>query len=57
VYFPDENHWILKPQNSLFWYRINREWLAKYNPPGPGEAVPAAPDPQQDGNRTTAEKN
>jgi dipeptidyl aminopeptidase/acylaminoacyl peptidase len=21
VYFPDENHWVLKPQNSLFWYR------------------------------------
>ena len=21
VYFPDENHWVLKPQNSLLWYR------------------------------------
>ena len=21
LYFPDENHWVLKPQNSLFWYR------------------------------------
>ncbi len=21
VYFPDENHWILKPNNSIFWYR------------------------------------
>ena len=21
VYFPDENHWVLKPQNSLFWYQ------------------------------------
>ncbi len=29
VYFPDENHWVLKPQNSLFWYRTVREWLAK----------------------------
>ena len=34
VYFPDENHWVLKPQNSLFWYRTVREWLAKYVPPG-----------------------
>src|SRR5215207_938359 len=34
VYFPDENHWVLKPQNSLFWYRNVREWLAKYAPPG-----------------------
>lgn len=34
VYFPDENHWVLKPQNSLFWYRTVREWLAQYAPPG-----------------------
>jgi dipeptidyl aminopeptidase/acylaminoacyl peptidase len=34
VYFPDENHWVLKPQNSLFWYRTVREWLEKYAPPG-----------------------
>jgi dipeptidyl aminopeptidase/acylaminoacyl peptidase len=30
VYFPDENHWVLKPQNSLFWYRTKQEWLAQY---------------------------
>jgi dipeptidyl aminopeptidase/acylaminoacyl peptidase len=35
VYFPDENHWVLKPQNSLFWYQTKREWLAQYVPPGP----------------------
>lgn len=35
VYFPDENHWILKPQNSLFWYRTVREWIAQYVEPGP----------------------
>jgi len=34
VYFPDENHWVLKPQNSLFWYQTKRDWLAKYVPPG-----------------------
>jgi dipeptidyl aminopeptidase/acylaminoacyl peptidase len=39
VYFPDENHWILKPQNSLFWYETNRKWLEQYVRPGPGEAV------------------
>jgi dipeptidyl aminopeptidase/acylaminoacyl peptidase len=33
VYFPDENHWVLKPQNSLFWYRTTQEWLAQYAPP------------------------
>jgi len=20
LYFPDENHWVLKPQNSVQWY-------------------------------------
>ena len=30
VYFPDENHWILKRQNSLYWYKEVRNWLAHY---------------------------
>ncbi len=34
VYFPDENHWVLKPQNSLFWYQTVRDWVAQYAPPG-----------------------
>ena len=29
VYFPDENHWILKPQNSRLWYREFFAWLAR----------------------------
>jgi len=35
VYFPDENHWVLKPQNSLFWYQTVRDWVATYAKPGP----------------------
>ncbi len=34
VYFPDENHWILKPQNSRLWYREFFEWVARYAPAG-----------------------
>jgi dipeptidyl aminopeptidase/acylaminoacyl peptidase len=34
VYFPDENHWVLKAQNSLFWYRTVREWVTQYAAPG-----------------------
>jgi dipeptidyl aminopeptidase/acylaminoacyl peptidase len=34
VYFPDENHWVLKPQNSLYWYRTVREWIESYAAPG-----------------------
>jgi len=30
VYFHDENHWVLKPANSLSWYREVRAWLDKY---------------------------
>ena len=30
VFFPDENHWILKPQNSRLWYREYFAWLEKY---------------------------
>ncbi|MGB5131453.1 MAG: S9 family peptidase [Steroidobacteraceae bacterium] len=34
LYFPDENHWVLKRQNSLYWYREVRDWLAHYAPAG-----------------------
>jgi dipeptidyl aminopeptidase/acylaminoacyl peptidase len=30
VYYPDENHWILKPQNSRHWYGEVLAWLGKY---------------------------
>ena len=35
VYYPDENHWILKRQNSLFWYLETKNWLESYVPAGP----------------------
>jgi dipeptidyl aminopeptidase/acylaminoacyl peptidase len=30
VIFPDEGHWILKPQNSELWYKLFLDWLGKY---------------------------
>jgi dipeptidyl aminopeptidase/acylaminoacyl peptidase len=27
IVFPDEGHWISKPQNSLFWYKNFIEWI------------------------------
>jgi dipeptidyl aminopeptidase/acylaminoacyl peptidase len=30
VVFPDEGHWILKPQNAQFWYKTFFDWLALY---------------------------
>ena len=28
--FPDENHWVLKPQNGILWQRTYYEWLDKW---------------------------
>jgi dipeptidyl aminopeptidase/acylaminoacyl peptidase len=41
VYFPDENHWVLKPQNSVFWYGEVRDWLGRWLGEKPGAAKPA----------------
>ncbi len=30
VYFPDENHWVLKPRNGILWYKEVLEWLARW---------------------------
>jgi dipeptidyl aminopeptidase/acylaminoacyl peptidase len=30
LYFPDEGHWVLKPQNSQLWYKTVLGWLDKY---------------------------
>ncbi|MEW6135408.1 MAG: S9 family peptidase [Bacteroidota bacterium] len=30
LYFPDENHWVLKPQNSVLWQRVFFDWLDKW---------------------------
>jgi dipeptidyl aminopeptidase/acylaminoacyl peptidase len=30
VYFPDEGHWILKPQNSKLWYQSVGDWFDQW---------------------------
>jgi dipeptidyl aminopeptidase/acylaminoacyl peptidase len=30
VLFPDEGHWILKPQNSILWYNQFLEWIGEW---------------------------
>jgi len=27
LYFPDEGHWVLKPQNSQLWYKTVTDWI------------------------------
>jgi dipeptidyl aminopeptidase/acylaminoacyl peptidase len=34
VNFPDEGHWVLKPQNSKRWHEEVFAWLKQYAPPG-----------------------
>lgn len=35
LYFPDENHWVAKPQNSRLWHAEFFAWLDKYIGHGP----------------------
>jgi len=30
LYFPDENHWVLKPQNSILWHETVIAWLDQW---------------------------
>ncbi|HWS39888.1 MAG TPA: S9 family peptidase [Arenimonas sp.] len=30
LYFPDENHWILRPQNSILWHDTVNTWLKRW---------------------------
>ncbi len=30
LYFPDENHWVLKPHNSIQWHETVLEWMDRW---------------------------
>ena len=30
VVFPEENHWVLQPQNALYWHRTFFDWLDRW---------------------------
>jgi dipeptidyl aminopeptidase/acylaminoacyl peptidase len=30
LYFPDEGHWVLKPQNSQLWYKTVNAWVDRW---------------------------
>jgi dipeptidyl aminopeptidase/acylaminoacyl peptidase len=30
LYFPDENHWVLKPANSVQWYATTIDWMNRW---------------------------
>jgi dipeptidyl aminopeptidase/acylaminoacyl peptidase len=35
LYFPEEGHWILTPQNGVLWHRIFFDWLGRTLKPAP----------------------
>jgi dipeptidyl aminopeptidase/acylaminoacyl peptidase len=34
LYFPDEGHWVLKPQNSQLWYQTVNDWCDRWTKTG-----------------------
>jgi dipeptidyl aminopeptidase/acylaminoacyl peptidase len=40
LYFPDENHWVLKPQNSVLWHQTVLDWLERWTKPAVVNAAP-----------------
>ncbi|HVJ06918.1 MAG TPA: S9 family peptidase [Acidisarcina sp.] len=40
LYFPDEGHWVLKPQNSRLWNQVVSDWVEQWtgtSQPGPSK--------------------
>ncbi len=33
LYFPDEGHWVLGPQNGVLWHRVFFDWLDRFCKP------------------------
>jgi dipeptidyl aminopeptidase/acylaminoacyl peptidase len=40
LYFPDEGHWVLKPQNSRLWYKTVNDWVDQWCSGGSAERSP-----------------
>ena len=45
LYFPDEGHWVLKPQNSKLWYDEVGAWCDRWTTPGGAFLKAYAPSP------------
>jgi dipeptidyl aminopeptidase/acylaminoacyl peptidase len=46
LYFPEENHWVLKPADSILWHETVLGWLDRYIGPA-SLAPPPAPAPSK----------
>jgi dipeptidyl aminopeptidase/acylaminoacyl peptidase len=36
LYYPDENHWVLQPHNSIQWHEVVLDWMDRWTAPGGG---------------------
>jgi dipeptidyl aminopeptidase/acylaminoacyl peptidase len=45
LYFPDEGHWVLKPQNSQLWYETVNDWCDRWTHSGRYAGVIQQPEP------------
>ncbi len=41
LHFPDENHWVLKPQNSQLWHATVIDWIDRWTKAGAAGTRPA----------------
>ena len=46
VIFPNENHWVLSPQNAIYWHWEMQSWLARYIGGKPSLEKPAFDAPE-----------
>ena len=60
LYFPDENHWVLSPQNGILWQRTFFKWLDDWlkasgtNKQHSTDPAASAPAPSRPTGQTTA---
>ena len=45
--FPDENHWVLKPKNSIQWYDEVFGWMGRWLETAPPARPAAQPAPER----------
>ncbi|KAF8543507.1 Alpha/Beta hydrolase protein [Trichophaea hybrida] len=48
LHFPDENHWVLNPENSLLWHTEVLEWIDRWTKADSSASTQAAQQPFQE---------
>jgi dipeptidyl aminopeptidase/acylaminoacyl peptidase len=51
LYFPDEGHWVLKPQNAQLWWETVDDWCDRWTGMGKYAAVGPERNPKSEGGK------